>query len=119
MENSLLKCNLGGRDKDEEADPVKGAKVQVLCAGVGYSTNMGQQLSSHCQLDGTHLSPINRVFYTNTKTNFRPCHLTPMYPLTVSTKSCVLYLNRCLWDLKLCLLGCLLKGVHVSPLDCV
>ena len=32
VENSLLKCDLGGWDQDEEADPVKGAKVQVLCA---------------------------------------------------------------------------------------
>lgn len=27
VEHSLLKCDLGGWDKDEEADPVKGAEV--------------------------------------------------------------------------------------------
>ena len=67
MEHSLLKRDLGGRHQDEEADPVEGAEVQVLCAGVGYSTDMGQQLPSHCQLDGTNLTPLHRVFYTNTK----------------------------------------------------
>lgn len=69
MENRLLKCDLGGRDQDEEADPVEGAKVQVLCAGVCYGTNMGQQLPGHCQLDGTHLTPLYRVFYIHTNTN--------------------------------------------------
>lgn len=63
MENGLLKCDLGGWDQDKEADPVKGTQVQVLCAGVCYGTNMGQQLSGHCQLDGTYLTPLYRVLY--------------------------------------------------------
>lgn len=61
MENGLLECDLGWRDQDEEADPVEGPKVQVLCAGVCYGTNMGQQLSGHRQLDGTNLTPLYGV----------------------------------------------------------
>ena len=67
VENSLLKCDLRGRDQDEEADPVEGAKIQVLCAGVCYGTDMGQQLSGHRQLDGTNLTPLYGVFYTQTQ----------------------------------------------------
>lgn len=65
----MLECDLRGRDQDEEADPVEGAKVQVLCAGVCYGTNMGQQLSGHCQLDGPNLTPLYGVFYTDTNRN--------------------------------------------------
>lgn len=76
VEDSLLKGDLRGWHKDEEADPIKGAKIQVLRARVCYSTNVGQQLSSHCQLDGTNLSPIHRVLCTHTKANLRPCDFT-------------------------------------------
>ncbi|TNN72348.1 hypothetical protein EYF80_017387 [Liparis tanakae] len=61
LKNGLLKRDLGGRDQDEEADPVEGAKVQVLCAGVGDGTNVGQQLSGHRQLNGTNLTPLYGV----------------------------------------------------------
>lgn len=63
IENGLLKGDLGGRDQDEEADPVEGAQVQVLCAGVGDGTHVGQKLSGHCQLDGSNLSPLNEEFW--------------------------------------------------------
>lgn len=59
VENSLLVCDLGGRDQDEEADSIKGAQVQILCAGVGNGADMGQQLSGHCQLDGPDLPPLH------------------------------------------------------------
>lgn len=65
VEYSLLKCDLRGRDQDEEADPVKGAKVQVLCAGVGYGTHMRQQLPGHCQLDRPDLTPLYEVLCTH------------------------------------------------------
>lgn len=41
VEDGLLKCDLRGRDQDEEADPVEGAQVQVLCAGVGDGAHVG------------------------------------------------------------------------------
>lgn len=69
VENGLLKCDLRGRDQDEEADPVKGAKVQVLCAGVCYGTHVGQQLSGHCQLDRPDLTPLYEVFCTHKSTD--------------------------------------------------
>lgn len=69
MENCLLKRDLRGWDQDEEADPVKGAKVKVLCAGVCYSTYVRQQLSGYCQLDGTDLTPFYSIFYTHTNSD--------------------------------------------------
>lgn len=65
MESGLLKCDLRGWDQDEEADPVKGAKVQILCAGVCDGTNMGQQLPGYGQLDWPNLTPLYGVFYTH------------------------------------------------------
>lgn len=53
-----MKRDFGGWDQNEEADPVKGAKIQVLCAGVGDGTNVGQQLSGHRQLDRPDLTPL-------------------------------------------------------------
>lgn len=63
IENSLLKRDLGRRDQDEEADPVEGAQVQVLCTGVCDGTHVGQELSGHCQLDGPNLLPLNEEFW--------------------------------------------------------
>lgn len=63
VENRLLKRDLGRRDQDEEADPVKGAQVQVLCAGVGDGAHVGQELSGHCQLDGPNLLPLDKEFW--------------------------------------------------------
>lgn len=68
MANGLLKCDLGGRDQDEEADPVEGAEVQVLRAGVCYGTNMRQQLPGNCELDGPDFTPLYGVFCTHTRT---------------------------------------------------
>lgn len=48
MEDGLLKCDFRRWDKNEEADPVERAEIQVLCAGVGYGTNVRQQLPGHC-----------------------------------------------------------------------
>lgn len=72
MENSLLKCDFRWRDQDEEANSVKGTKVQVLCAGVRYGTHMGEQLSGHCQLDWPYFTPLYEVLCINGSTH--SCH---------------------------------------------
>lgn len=48
VEDGLLKRDFRRWDKNEEADPVERAEIQVLCAGVGYGTNVRQQLPGHC-----------------------------------------------------------------------
>lgn len=69
VQDGLLERDLGGRHQDEEADPVEGAQVQVLSAGVCDGTDVGQQLPGHRQLDGSHLAPLHRVFCTHTVTD--------------------------------------------------
>lgn len=68
IENGLLEGDLRGRDQDEEADPVEGAQVQVLRAGVSDGTNVGKKLSGHCQLDGPNLSPLDEKFWESINT---------------------------------------------------
>lgn len=63
IENGLLKGDLRGRDQDEEADPVEGAQVQVLCAGVSDGAHVRQKLSGDCQLDGPNLSPLHEKLW--------------------------------------------------------
>lgn len=48
VEDGLLERDFRRRDKNEEADPVERAQIQVLRAGVGYGTNVRQQLPGHC-----------------------------------------------------------------------
>jgi hypothetical protein len=67
MQYGLLEGDLRRRDTDEEVDPVEGAQVQVLSAGVGDGTHMGQQLPGYRQLDGPHLPPVHTVLYTHTR----------------------------------------------------
>lgn len=69
MEYGLLKRDLGGRDQDEEVDPVKGHKVQVLGAGVCYGANVRQQLSGYRQLDGPDITPLHSVLYMHAHTH--------------------------------------------------
>lgn len=61
MEDGLLKRDFRRWDKNEEADPVERAEIQVLCAGVGYGTNVRQQLPGHCELDRPNLTPLYKV----------------------------------------------------------
>lgn len=61
VEERLLVGHFGRRDTDEEIHFFKGAQVKVLSAGVGNGANVGEQLLSHSQLEGTDLVPLEVV----------------------------------------------------------
>ena len=71
VQQRLLEGDLRGRHADEEAEPVEGAQVQVLRAGVGDGTHVGEELPGHGQLDGTHRAPLHVVLCEHTHTHTR------------------------------------------------